>query len=114
VPLEPSHPDEAALHHALRDALNQELTNKNFFVWINVHPTGMSQEFEDLPSIVRETESWLSGLDPDSEEATGLPELAFLDKAAEVKIRAVPKKATARDRAGPVVGNPEPALAGWV
>ena len=115
MPLEPSHPDEPVLHRGLRDALNRELTTPNFFVWINVSPTGRRLEFEDLPAIVRQTESWLRTLDPDSVDASQLPERTFSDKAAQVQIRAIPKKRSARaQRAAEVVGNPEPALAGWV
>jgi hypothetical protein len=99
----------------LRDALNRELTTPNFFVWIKVRPTGKSREFADLPTIVRETESWLRALDPDSVDASDLPERNFSDRAAKVEIRAIPKKREARgDRSVEIVGNPEPALAGWV
>jgi hypothetical protein len=115
VPLEPSHPDEPALHRALRDALNRELTTPNFFVWIKVKPTGKSREFADLPTIVRETESWLLALDPDSVDGSELPDRTFSDRAANVEIRAIPKKREARGyRSAAIVGNPEPALAGWV
>jgi hypothetical protein len=115
VPLEPLHPDEPALHHALRDALNRQLTDTDFFVWINVTPTGERTEFDDLSSIVRRTEQWLSSLSPESVEPETLPEKEFSDRAAEIKIRAIPKKPAARGSHPPqIVGNPEPALAGWV
>jgi len=38
-----------------------------------------------------------------------------VDPAAEIKLRAIPKRPEARDRrADQIVGNPEPILAGWV
>lgn len=115
MPLRPSHPDEPALHHELRDALNQRLTNGDFFVWISVRPTGERVEFEDLDAIVSKAETWLSSLDPDRVDASDLPERTYSDKAAEVELRAIPKKPSARgQRAGQIVGNPEPVLAGWV
>lgn len=113
--LEPLHPDEAALHHELRDALNQQLTSTDLFVWIRVEPTGDAHGFEHLDRIVLETERWLSSLDPDVVDAADLPGRAFSDKAAEIEVRAIPKKPEARgQRAAQIVGNPEPALAGWV
>ena len=113
--LAPLHPAEPALHHALRDALNRGLTNTDFFVWITVIPKGDTWEFEDLPSLVEETEQWLQGLDPDAVDGSELPEQGLSDAAADVRIRAVPKKSSARgQRAGQIVGNPEPVLAGWV
>ena len=113
--LAPLHPAEPALHHALRDALNRSLTNTDFFVWITVTPKGDASEFRDLPSLVEETEGWLQGLDPDAIDASELPEQYLSDAAADVRIRAVPKKPSARGQhAGQIVGNPEPVLAGWV
>lgn len=113
--LTPSHPDEPALHHQLRDALNQTLTSRDFFVWINVRPTGERVEFENLEAIVSDAEQWLSSLDPDRVDATELPERDYADKSAEVELRAIPKKPSARGRqTSQIVGNPEPVLAGWV
>jgi hypothetical protein len=114
MPLEPLHPDEPALHHALRDALNQRLTSTDFFVWISITPTGAAQDFRDLNALVDHTERWLAERRVDTVEANELPELQLSDPAAEVRIRAVPKKPAARGRRAPeIVGNPEPALAGW-
>jgi hypothetical protein len=113
VPLEPSHPDEPALHYALRDALNGRLTNTDFFVWITVRPTGEQQEFRNLDWIVHDTETWLASLDPDAERDLA-SERFFHDPAAEVQIRALPKKPEARGKGTqPIVGNPEPILTGW-
>ena len=99
----------------MRDALNQALTNGDFFVWINVRPTGERVEFEDLEAIVSDAEKWLSSLDPDRVDPSELPERDYADKAAEVELRAIPKKPAARGRrASQIVGNPEPVLAGWV
>lgn len=115
MPLEPLHPDEPTLHRALRDALNQRLTSTNFFVLISIEPTGERTSFEDLDAIVTDVEEWLSRLDPDEAPAEALPERTWSDKAADVRIRAIPKKRSARGyRAAEIVGNPEPALAGWV
>jgi hypothetical protein len=113
--LAPLHPDEPDLHHELRDALNADLSNPNFFVWINVTPSGSQEAFRDLRGIVRGIELWLESLNPDDVSvAESVPELEFVDPAAEVRVRAVPKKAEARaGRAAQIVGNPEPVLVGW-
>lgn len=115
MPLQARHPLEPALHHALRDALDGGLQSTDFFVWIDVRPTGVSDAFTDLDRIVNETQSWLAHLDPD----TGLnpdhvAERWDHDPAAEIKLQAIPKKPEARGyRSKPIVGNPEPILAGW-
>jgi hypothetical protein len=115
MPLEPLHPAEPTLHHALRDTLNQRLTNTEFFVLISVMPTGHRNSFEDLDQIVLGTEGWLSMLHPGDIDPDALPEKEFSDPAADVTVRAVPKKASARGRrSAEIVGNPEPALSGWV
>ena len=115
MPLEPLHPDEPSLHHALRDALNQSLTSADFFVLISVEPTGEVRDFDDLAAIVADAEQWLSGLNPDAVDASDLPTRRYSDKAAYVEVRAIPKKPSARNyRPAEIVGNPEPALAGWV
>jgi hypothetical protein len=113
--LAPLHPAEPALHHELRDVLNADLSNKDFFVWINVTPNGSGEEFNDLGKIVRGVEAWLDALNPDDvSTAEQVPELEFIDPAAEVRVRAIPKKPAARGaRSGPIVGNPEPVLVGW-
>jgi hypothetical protein len=119
VPLEPLHPDEPELHRQLRDALNEGLTNTDFFVWITVRPTGYQKSFSYLPRIVEGTGRWLASLDPDApheerKSNTELLELLFEDPAADVRIRAIPKKPEARGRrATEIVGNPEPVLMGF-
>lgn len=110
----PSHRDESALHSALRDALNEELENKDFFVWLDVRPTGKAREFDDLGKIVAETEGWLGSLDPDAVEEKKLPKRHFDQEAASVEITALPRKPEVRDhRADEIVGNPGPILIGW-
>jgi hypothetical protein len=114
MPLEPRHPQEPALHHELRDALNRELRNTRFFVWIDVRPTGDRSTFEDLPRVVAHTELWLDSLDPDAVDPGELPERWERDPAAEVHLRAIPKKQEAwGSRSTEIVGNPEPILVGW-
>jgi hypothetical protein len=109
-----SHPDEAALHHALRDALNRGLKNQNFFVWISVQPTGQSRQFDDLANIVARTDAWLGTLNPDAVKEKELPKLRFQQRAATVEITALPRKPEVRGyRADQIVGNPSPPLAGW-
>lgn len=108
----PLYPDERELHHQLRDALNQSLSNKNFFVWINITPSGVRHGFENLGRIVSGIEWWLDTLDPDA--LSGDEEILLEDAAAEVRIRALPKKPEARSRrAAQIVGNPEPVVVGW-
>jgi hypothetical protein len=113
--LHPLHPDEPALHRELRDALNRRLANTNFFVWIKVIPTGMQQEFADLDRVVRGIEWWLDSLDPDAiPTVEPVPELELADPAADILVRALPKKRAARKRrSAQIVGNPEPVLVGW-
>ena len=102
------------MHSALRDALNERLENKDFFVWLDVRPTGKAQEFEDLSEIVAETENWLEGLDPDDIEEKQLPKRHIEQEAASVEITALPRKPEVRDhRADEIVGNPRPMLFGW-
>jgi hypothetical protein len=108
------HPDESASHHELRDALNRQLTNTNFFVWIDVRPTGKHKGFSELEQVVKIVEEWLDDLDPDA-SAPGedrVQEREISDPAATVKLRAIPKKPAARGgRAEQIVVNPEPLLA---
>lgn len=115
MPLEPRHPDELALHHELRDAFNRELTNTNFFVWIDVRPSGGHKQFAYLDQIIKATEEWLGDLDPDSLPGPDrIAERWIEDPAAEIKLRAIPKKPEARAyRSDQIVGNPEPILVGW-
>jgi hypothetical protein len=111
------HPDEPDLHHELRDAFNSRLTNTNFFVWIDVRPTGKDKRFAYLDQIVAATDEWLGDLDPDA-PAPGegrVQERWITDAAAEIKLRAIPKRPEARNRrADQIVGNPEPVLVGYV
>jgi hypothetical protein len=112
--MEPLHALEAALHHELRDVLNERLRNTNFLVWIDIRPTGDEKHLVDADQIVRETEDWLASLDPDAVSGTDLPERVLRDLAAVVRLRAIPKKASARAyRSDQIVGNPEPILVGW-
>jgi hypothetical protein len=114
MPMQPSHPDEPALHSELRDALNEGLTSTDFFVWLSIYPTGKGEHLATLPSIVESTEAWLNSLDPDSVSSGDMPEKKFVDPAGEVRIRAIPKKPEARAyRADQIVGNPSPMLVGW-
>lgn len=114
MPMEPRHPDEPALHRDLRDALNRDLNNTDFFVWIDVVPSGAAQTFANLDAMVAATEGWLAHLNPDAIDPNALPEQLFRDPAGEVRITAVPKKPSARGRrADQIVGNPEPAVSGW-
>lgn len=115
--LSPRHPQELDLHHALRDALNQGLTNTNFFVWIDVRPTGERDEFAHLDQIVTAVADWLEDLDPDAPPPGEgrVQEREIVDPAANIKLRAIPRKPEARSRrAVQVVGNPEPIFVGWV
>ncbi len=117
MPLEPSHPDEPELHHELRDALNAGLENKDFFVWITVRPVGWQKSFAYLPRIVDTVEEWLGALDPEDVQPWdhGKGEISLTDPAADVRVRAIPKKPEARGtRPDHIVGNPEPVLAGYV
>jgi hypothetical protein len=114
MPMEPRHPDEPALHFELRDALNRGLTNTDFFVWIDVEPSGAAQSFKNLAAMVAATEHWLADLDPDAVDPGALPEQPFHDHAGKVRITAIPKKPSARgQRAEEIVGNPGPVLVGW-
>jgi hypothetical protein len=100
----------------LRDALNARLTNPNFFVWITVEPNGQGTVLASVDQIVQDTERWLSSLDPEAiSSPDAVPERQFVDPAASVRIRAIPKRPEARlQRSESIVGNPEPVVAGWV
>lgn len=112
----PRHPDEFDLHHELRDAFNKELQNANFFVWIDVRPTGKYKQLAHLDKIIEAVEEWLGDLDPDGHlETDRIAERWIVDPAAEIKLRAIPRKREVRGyRADQIVGNPEPILVGWV
>lgn len=114
--MEARHPMEVDLHHELRDAFNRHLRNTNFFVWIDVRPTGDLKHFAHLDKIIEATEEWLADLDPDIFSGPDkIPERWIVDPAAEIKLRAIAKKREARSyRSDPIVGNPEPILTGWV
>jgi hypothetical protein len=115
VELAPLHPQEPALHHELRDALNKQLANTSFFVWIDVSPTGEQPCFEDLSRMVADIQRWLDSLDPDSVfSISDVPQLRIADPAAEIRVRALPKSIAARGRQpAEIVGNPEPVLVAW-
>lgn len=94
--------------------MNAALTSKGFFVWITVSPKNDHKHFADLDRIVRGTEAWLNSLDPDKIGPGEFPAKTFDDKAADVRIRAIPKKLEARTyRSEQIVGNPSPMLVGW-
>ncbi|HVO55634.1 MAG TPA: hypothetical protein VMT37_14575 [Solirubrobacterales bacterium] len=108
------HEDEVALHHELRDAFNRDLTNRNFFVWLNVDPTGEAKQFAHLDKMVERTEAWLANLNPDAVREGDLPTLQLHEEAASVEITALPRRREVRDhRAQEIVGNPGPVLVGW-
>jgi hypothetical protein len=106
---------EPELHEQMRQALNEGLSSKSFFVWINVTPKGAGARFGDLSPIVKDIDEWLAGLDPDAVDRDWARERrVYSNPAAEVEIHAIPKKPSARgSRAAEIVGNPAPALAGW-
>lgn len=114
MPFQARHPDETALHSEIRDALNSEIQSKNFFVWLNILPTGQGSEIDDLPGLVAETEEWLRSLDPDAVSEKELPKRVIKRRAAIVELTALPRKPEVRSYpADQIVGNPGPILVGW-
>lgn len=101
-------PDGDTLHHALSEALEGGVANRDWFLWLDVsggdpHP--------DFSSLIEQTERWLAQQDPDARELATT--LSWQQRGLHVEIRAEPKKPRARG-AQPLVGNPYPAFAYWV
>jgi hypothetical protein len=110
--LEPTHPHSLALHHQVRDHLEENLKTWDYFVWINVRPTGAGDKIGDL-DIAGTTDDWLAAL-PEHEHGKTFERVTYDFEQATVVVIAVPKIPEARTgRAYPVVGNPEPVLGGY-
>ncbi len=108
-------PEELKWHEAVRDALNSNCRDPNFFVWINVDPETTDAEVEDVPldDLARRVDEWLGTLDPDENPADGPRQETFDVSGLAVRVSALAKKASARGRSAPIVGNPVPAFAYW-
>ncbi len=56
---------EYEVHVRVRDALEQGVRDRRFFVWLNIRlDRGTEPEFEDR-EVVKYVEEWLASLDPD-------------------------------------------------
>ena len=102
---------EKELHLQVRDALNEELQDYNFFLWLTVTPgTGTEQVVEELTVPVAEIDAWLEQLDPDH-LPTKFPSKVFEVDGVGIEITALAKRTEARsERSKQVVANPLPAL----
>jgi hypothetical protein len=107
----------------VRELLNAQVQDPNFFVWLNVSPAGGRDRFpnqdtdfqaaaDDFASATRE---WLSSLDPDKVIEAGAPPSTEVEAAGVVaSLLAIPKKPGHRSFGGVLVANPEPAIAYWI
>jgi hypothetical protein len=114
---------EGEWHRRVRDLLNGQVPDPNFFVWLNVRPGSERERFPNQDTdfqaaateIASATREWLSSLDPDDVIEAGAPPSTEFDAAGVVvSLRAIPKKRGHRAFSGVLVGNPEPAIAYWV
>lgn len=102
-------------HLALRDALDAQLVNGDFFVWLTARVVGAPGVLSpgSRQEVVRLADEWLAGLDPDAPDAARA-EMRWQHDGVSVRLQAVPKRPEARGvRRDRVVGNPEPAFAYW-
>jgi len=101
-------PEHDSPHHMLTQALEAGVTNRDWFLWLDVSG---DDPRPDYTSLIDQTEAWLEGQDPDAPDPAA--ELVWHRGGLHVQIRALPKKSRARG-ANPLVGNPYPAFAYWV
>ena len=96
------------IHRAVRDALEDRLTNPHFLVGMSVWPVVGSSESFDAEHMADRIDLWLYSLDPDTRDASKLS-TRFVGPAVTLKVHAIPKDVEDRDRrADPIVWNPEP------
>jgi hypothetical protein len=114
---------EGEWHRRVRELLNAQVPDPNFFVWLNVSPAGARDRFPNQDTdfqaaaneIARLTREWLGSLDADRvSEAETPPSKEISAAGVLVSLRALPKKPGHRSFSGVLVGNPEPAIAHWV
>jgi len=113
---------EGEWHRRVRELLNAQVPDPNFFVWLNVSPAGGRDRFPNQDTdfqaaadkVASATRGWLSSLDPDEVIEAGMSPNTELEAAGVVvSLRAIPKKPAHRSFSGVLVANPEPAIAYW-
>jgi hypothetical protein len=124
-------PDEEFWHGRLRDILNSQLRQRDFFLWL--HASGSGQSQLDEPGFLRAVEHGLSAIGPlvHREPAVDVDslerfverrdrgewswqgkEFEWADGGLHVRLTAIPRRReVANEPAHEVVGNPEPAFA---
>jgi hypothetical protein len=114
---------EGEWHRRVRDVLNAQVPDANFFVWLTVSPSGGRDRFpnqdtdfqSEANEVASATREWLGSLDPDEViRAETTPSTELEAAGVALSLRAVPKKRGHRSFSGVLVGNPEPAIAFWV
>jgi hypothetical protein len=114
---------EGEWHRRMRELLNAQVSDPNFFVWLNVSPAGGRDRFPNQDTdfqaaaneIASATREWLGSLDADQVIEARTPPRTDLDAAGVVvSLWAIPKKAGHRMFSGVLVANPEPAIAYWI
>ena len=92
---------EGEWHRRVRDLLNGQVPDQNFFVWLNVRPAGERERFPDQDTdfqaaaneIASAAREWLSSLDADEVIQAGASPGTDLDAAGvTVTLQAIPKK----------------------
>jgi hypothetical protein len=104
-------------HKRIAKALDQGVTNPNFFLWLNVEvEPGILVDEQLITQIVNAVQQWLDSLDPDLKiDPDGShPTRALQAGPVAVRITALPRKPEARGASGVVVGNPSPPSAYWI
>jgi hypothetical protein len=96
------------IHTAVRVALEDTLTSREFLIGIRVWPVVESREPVDAIELATRVDRWLHTLDPDTVDASELTMVAHTP-AATVNVHAIPRAVQDCDRrANPIVWNAEP------
>jgi hypothetical protein len=103
-------------HETVREALSDGLNNSNFYVSLNVtvNDAGANADALDFDDLVRRTNQWLDGLDPDG-PASDRENLNTEYGPVTVSLSAFPWTPEARPRARPgAVGPHLPVITQWM
>jgi hypothetical protein len=96
------------MHHAVRDALEDNLTSRDFVIGVIARPLTSRSRVLDVGKIAQDIDAWLATLDPDTRDASCLSTEVRTSTVA-VKVHAIPKAPPeCTRRARPIVWNDKP------
>jgi hypothetical protein len=105
-------PHELEWHERVRRALDFNIDNPDFFLWIGVEVEPGASLDED--ALRQDVNDWLGKLDADRVFQTrDEPEHTWEKSGLVVRFTAIPKTPEARGTGVPIVGNPVPSAAYW-